>query len=118
MEKIKQYLNYAALILIFLSLVSLRIWPHKKIIALVLGLVGIVFLAAYIILNISVLKQGFKRKSFIYSSNLIVVVVLVLGILVLLNYFLARHHHRFDLTEAKLHSLSDQSAEVLKNLKL
>ncbi|GAH49780.1 unnamed protein product [marine sediment metagenome] len=71
MEKIKQYLNYIALALIFLSLVSLRIWPYKKTIALVLGLLGVTALAAYIILNLSVLKQSFKRKSFIYSGNLI-----------------------------------------------
>lgn len=117
MEKIKQYLNYLALGLIFLSLVSLIIWPYKKTIALLLGLVGVAFLVTYIILNLSVLKQGFKRKSFIYSSNLIVIVVLVLAILVLFNYFFARHHHRFDFTEAKLHSLSDQSVKALKNLK-
>jgi len=117
MEKIKQYLNYIALALIFLSLVSLRIWPYKKTIALVLGLLGVAALAAYIILNLSVLKQSFKRKSFIYSGNLIFIVVLVLAILVLINYFFSRHHHRFDFTEAKLHSLSDQSIKVLKNLK-
>ncbi len=117
MEKIKQYLNYIALALIFLSLVSLRIWPYKKTTALVLGLIGVAVLAAYIILNLSVLKQSLKRKSFIYSSNLIFIVVLVLAILVLINYFFARHHHRFDFTEAKLHSLSDQSVNVLINLK-
>ncbi len=117
MEKIKQYLNYIALALIFLSLVSLRIWPYKKTIALVLGLLGVAALAAYVILNLSVLKQSFKRKSFIYSGNLIFIVVLVLAILVLINYFFSRHHHRFDFTEAKLHSLSDQSIKVLENLK-
>lgn len=117
MEKIKQYLNYLALGLIFLALVSLRIWPHKKTIGLLLGLIGVACLAAYITLHLSILKQSFKRKSFLYSSNLFLVVLLVLGILVLINYFLARHHHRFDYTEAKLHSLSDQSVKVLKNLK-
>jgi ABC-type uncharacterized transport system involved in gliding motility auxiliary subunit len=116
MEKIKQYLNYIALALIFISLVSLRIWPHKKTVALVLGLIGVAALATHIILNLSVLKQSFKRKSFIYSGNLIFIVVLVLAILVLINYFFSRHHHRFDFTEAKLHSLSDQSIKVLKNL--
>ncbi len=110
-------MNYIALALIFLSLVSLRIWPYKKTIALLLGLLGVAALAAYIILNLSVLKQSFKRKSFIYSGNLIFIVVLVLAILVLINYFFSRHHHRFDFTEAKIHSLSDQSIKVLENLK-
>ncbi len=117
MEKIKQYLNYIALALIFLALVSLRIWPYKKIIALLLGVIGIAALTAYVVLNLPSLKQGFKRKSFIYSSNMVVVVVLVLAIVVLVNYFFARHHHRFDFTQAKLHSLSAQSIQVAKSLK-
>jgi len=117
MEKIKQNLNYIGLALIFLALISLRIWPHKKMVALVLGAAGIAALAVYIISNIASLKEGFKRRSFIYSSNMLLVVVLVLGIVVIVNYFFAKYHHRFDFTESKMHSLSDQSIQVLKNLK-
>lgn len=117
MEKIKKYLNYIGLALIFLSLVSIRIWPYKKTIALVIALLGVASLASYIVLNLSLLKQSFKRKSFLYSSNLFLVIILVLAILVVVNYLLARNHHRFDFTESKLHSLSDQSIKVLKNLK-
>jgi len=117
MEKIKQNLNYIGLALIFLALISFRVWPHIKTLALVLGAAGIAALAFYIILNIASLKEGFKRRSFIYSSNMLLVVVLVLGIVVIFNYFFAKYHHRFDFTEAKTHSLSDQSIQVLKNLK-
>lgn len=117
MENIKKNLNYIGFALIFIALVSLRIWPYKKTIPYILALLGLAAMAVYIFLNLAVLKQGFKRKSFIYSSNLFLIIILVLGILVLLNYFLARHHTRLDFTEAKLHSLSDQSVTVLKNLK-
>ena len=117
MEVIKKYLNYIALALIFLALISLRIWPYKKMPAYIIGLLGLALLIVYIVFNFSSLQQSFKRKSFIYSSNLLIIIVLVLAILVLVNYFLAKHHYRFDFTEAKLHSLSDQSVKVLKNLK-
>jgi ABC-type uncharacterized transport system involved in gliding motility auxiliary subunit len=117
MEKIKKYLNYIGLALIFLSLVSIRVWPYKKTIALVIALLGVASLAVYITLNLSLLKQSFKRKSFIYSSNLFLIIVLILAILVVINYLLARNHYRFDFTESKFHSLSDQSVKVLKNLK-
>lgn len=117
MEQIKKYLNYIGLGLLFLSLVSFKIWPYKRTIAFVIALIGVASLTAYIIFNLSLLKQSFKRKSFIYSSNLLLIIVLVLAILVLLNYIFARNHHRFDFTEGKLHSLSDQSVKVLKNLK-
>jgi len=117
METIKKHLNYIALALIFLALISLRIWPYKKTPAFILGLIGLTLLIVYIVFNLSALKQSFKRKSFIYSSNLLIVVLLVLAILILVNYFLAKHHYRFDFTESKLHSLSDQSVQVLKYLK-
>ncbi len=52
-----------------------------------------------------------------YSGNAILTIVLVLAILVLANYFLARHSYRKDFTAAKIHSLSDQSVTVLKALK-
>jgi len=117
MEKIKNYLNYIGLVLIFFSLVAVKIWPYKKTIALVIALVGVASLFIYIALNLSLLKQSFKRKSFLYSSNLILIIILVLAILTLINYLLARNHYRVDFTESKLHSLSDQSVKVVKNLK-
>lgn len=117
MEKIKKNLNYIGLALLFLSLVAFKIWPYRKTITFTIAIIGIASLAAYVILNLSLLKQSFTRKSFIYSSNLFLIIVLVLAILVLLNYIFARNHHRFDFTEGRLHSLSDQSVKVLKNLK-
>ncbi len=117
METIKKNLNYIGLTLIIASLMALRIWPYKKMPALAAALLGVVALVVYIALNLSSLKRTVSRKSFLYSSNLLLVVVLVLAILVLVNYFFSRHHHRFDFTESKLHSLSDQSVKVVKNLK-
>jgi len=117
MDNIKKNLNYIGLGLIFLALATLRIWPYKKFIALILALLGIAVIGVYIGLNVSQLKKELARKSFLYSGNLLLMVVLVLGILVLVNYFFSRHHHRFDFTESKLHSLSGQSIKVVANLK-
>ncbi len=116
MDNIKKNLNYIALALILVALVSFRIWPYKKLAPAILFILGIIALITYIGLNLALLKQGFKRKSFIYSSNLLLVIVIVLGILVIINYFLAKNHYRMDFTETKLHSLSDQSVTVLKAL--
>jgi len=117
MEKIKKNLNYIALILIFSALVYRIVWPYKKTAPLIFAILGIIVLIIYTVMNRAFLKQSFTRKSFIYSSNLILVIVLVLGILVIANYLLAKHHYRIDFTEAKLHSLSDQSVSVLKGLR-
>jgi ABC-type uncharacterized transport system involved in gliding motility auxiliary subunit len=116
MDNIKKYLNYIGITLIFAAFVLIRIWPYKKTIPYILLVLGVLSLLVYIYLNLSLLKQGLKRKSFIYSSNLFLIVFLVIGILVLINYIFSKYHHRFDFTEAKVHSLSDQSVTVLKNL--
>jgi ABC-type uncharacterized transport system involved in gliding motility auxiliary subunit len=116
MDNIKKNLNYIGITLIFAAFVLFRIWPYKKTVPYVLLALGILSILVYIYLNLSLLKQGLTRRSFLYSSNLLVMVILVFGILVLINYIFSKYHHRFDFTEAKVHSLSDQSVTVLKNL--
>jgi len=117
MEKLKNYLNSIGLALMLISFISFIIWPHKKTVPVVLGILGITSIAVYIITHIPLLQQSLKRKSFFYSSNLLLMIIMVVAILVLINYVLARHHYRIDFTESKLHSLSDQSISVLKGLK-
>ncbi|MFQ6084239.1 MAG: GldG family protein [Candidatus Aminicenantia bacterium] len=117
MGRLKGILNYIGLGLIILSGFALKIWPYKKIYALILASIGLALLISYLVFNLAKLKENLKRKSFLYSGNLIIIVILVFAILVLLNYLFSRHHYRFDFTEGKIHSLSDQSIKVLKNLK-
>jgi len=117
MEAIKKNLNYAALVLILAALAVWGIWPQKKAVILALGLAGLLALVTYAVFHRSSLKKDFRRKSFIYSGNTLLVVVIVLAILALANYFLSKHNARADFTAAKIHSLSDQSVTVLKNLK-
>ena len=117
MTSLKKYLNTIALTLIAASVVGGIVWPQKTTLVGAIGALGLLALAAHIAFNLKSLKQSFRRKSFIYSGNLLLVVVLVLGIVGLLNYFLSKNNYRMDFTAAKLHSLSDQSVTVLKNLK-
>jgi ABC-type uncharacterized transport system involved in gliding motility auxiliary subunit len=117
MDKIKKNLNYIGLALVAAGLMALFIWPQRKTADLVLLFLGVAAIGVYIAFNLPSLKKGFRRKAFLYSSNLLLVVVLVLSIIVVANYFLSRHHLRVDFTEAKLHSLSDQTIQVLKHLK-
>jgi ABC-type uncharacterized transport system involved in gliding motility auxiliary subunit len=117
METIKKNLNYIGAAMVILALMAMRIWPYRKAAALIVAGLGLAAIFAYIFLNISVLKHSLSRKSFFYSTNLFIIILLVLAIIVLLNYFLSRHNYRLDFTEAKIHSLSDQSIQVLKNLK-
>jgi ABC-type uncharacterized transport system involved in gliding motility auxiliary subunit len=117
MNAVKRYLNTVALALLLATLAGWIVWPHKRTALVIVGALGLLALAAYVVLNLDALKQGFRRKSLVYSGNLLLVVVLVLAILFLANYFLSKHNYRMDFTTAKLHSLSDQSVTVVKNLK-
>jgi ABC-type uncharacterized transport system involved in gliding motility auxiliary subunit len=117
MDALKKHLNSAALVLIIAGLVGWIVWPQKKTLALAGLILGCAALAAYVVLNLAALKQKFQRKSLLYSGNLILIIVLVLAILGLANYFLSKHNYRMDFTAAKLHSLSDQSITVLRALK-
>jgi ABC-type uncharacterized transport system involved in gliding motility auxiliary subunit len=117
MTSLKNSFNTVALALIAAAVVGGIVWPQKRTLVIALGALGLLALAAHIAFNLKSLKQSFRRKSFIYSGNLLLVVVLVLASLGLVNYFLSKNHYRMDFTAAKLHSLSDQSVTVLKNLK-
>ncbi|MCJ7486882.1 MAG: GldG family protein [Candidatus Aminicenantes bacterium] len=117
MSSLKKSLNTIALALITAAVVGGIVWPQKKTMVVAIGALGLLALAAHIAFNLKSLKQSFRRKSFIYSGNLLLVIVLVLGIVGLLNYFLSKNNYRMDFTSAKLHSLSDQSVSVLENLK-
>lgn len=117
MDALKKNLNTVALVLIGAGFAGWIVWPQRKTLALAVTALGLIALAAYLALNRASLKQKFQRKSLLYSGNLVLIVVLVLAILGLANYFLSKHNYRADFTAAKLHSLSDQSVAVLKNLK-
>jgi ABC-type uncharacterized transport system involved in gliding motility auxiliary subunit len=51
-----------------------------------------------------------------YGSNAVVLSIAAVGIVVLLNVLAARYYRRFDVTQARLHSLSPQSLQVLREL--
>jgi len=117
MDTLKRYLNSVAAVLITVGLVAWIIWPQRKVAALIMAALGVLALAGYVVLNRRELAPKFQRRSLLYSGNLILIVVLVLAILGLANYFLSTHNHRWDFTAAKVHSLSDQSVTMLKALK-
>ncbi len=117
MDALKKNLNTVALVLLAAGLAGWTVWPQRKTLALVLVGLGLAALAGYAVLNRTALSRKFQRKSLLYSGNLALIVVLVLAILGLANYFFSKHSYRMDFTAAKLHSLSDQSITVLKALK-
>lgn len=117
MDALKKHLNAVAGVLVAAGLIGWIVWPQRKTAALIVAALGLAALALYAFLNRAALGAKLSRKALLYSGNTVLIVVLVLGILGLANYFLAKHNHRWDFTSAKAHSLSGQSISVLKALK-
>lgn len=117
MDALKKHLNAVAGVLVAAGLIGWIVWPQRKTAALIVAGLGLAVLAAYAYLNRAALGPKLSRKSLLYSGNMVLIVLLVLAILGLANYFLAKHNHRWDFTAAKVHSLSGQSVAVLEALK-
>ncbi|MBO8130856.1 MAG: GldG family protein [Candidatus Marinimicrobia bacterium] len=112
--KFYRWLLITGIGLIFIGLIIYSItnlWDLKTIIPLAIGLGLTIF---------SLIKLDFtqiiKNRRFQYGSNAIIVILLVVAIVGLLDFFLARHTIRIDTTASKIFSLSDQTRKILKNL--
>jgi ABC-type uncharacterized transport system involved in gliding motility auxiliary subunit len=80
------------------------------------AVVGVLLLIAYLSSGLDNLRDFLGQRSTRYGTSTILASVFFVGILAAVNYLSTRHHHRFDLTEARVFSLSPQSAQVVKNL--
>jgi ABC-type uncharacterized transport system involved in gliding motility auxiliary subunit len=117
MNRIVKHLNLIGLGLLLAAFIVSLVWPALQFAPPIAFALGLAALIAYFILNAGRLKDRMKRRSFLYSSNLLLIIVLVLGITVIVNVLLVRHHQRFDFTAARVHSISDQSVRLAKALK-
>ena len=62
------------------------------------------------------MRSGEARRAGKYGTSAVLSTVLGIALLVLLAFLSTRYHHRFDWTEAKSHSLTDQSLKTLAGL--
>ncbi len=87
----------------------------RRITQVLLGVGGVLLLVA-VVGNYRELAAYFRRRSTRLGANTLVLAVAVLAILAVLNLLGYRYHKRFDLTEQKLYTLSDQTQQILRNL--
>ncbi|MCD6402117.1 MAG: GldG family protein [Anaerolineales bacterium] len=80
-----------------------------------IGLV-VLGLALFAILDPDKLKTIFTGRQARYGSNAIVMVVAFIGILAVINYFVVNNSHRWDLTEDKANTLTQESLDTLNSL--
>lgn len=83
---------------------------------LVHAVAGALALIGYLSAGLENLREFLGERSTKYGTSTILASLFFIGILTSLNYLSTRYHHRFDLTEASVFSLSPQSKQVLENL--
>lgn len=77
---------------------------------------GLLALVAFLSAGVENLRSFLGERSTRYGASAALASLFFVGILASLNYLGTRYHHRFDLTEAGVFSLSPQSAQVVRNL--
>ena len=113
--KLYKWILAGGFLLVFIGLIVysiVNVWDYKSLVLIALGLVGIV----YSLIKLDI-RNILKDRRFLYGGNALLVALLVIAIVGLLDFFLARHTIRVDTTSNKQFSLSDQTVKVLKNLK-
>jgi ABC-type uncharacterized transport system involved in gliding motility auxiliary subunit len=79
--------------------------------------VGLALVLLHLALRWEDVYRGIGGRQLRYGSNTAVLIAVVLGILVGVNYLAARHPLKKDLTKNQRYSLSDQTKKVVQGLK-
>jgi ABC-type uncharacterized transport system involved in gliding motility auxiliary subunit len=79
--------------------------------------VGGALVLAHLLLRWEDIAKAIGARQLRYGGNTAVLVLVVLGILVGVNWLVDRHTTRFDLTKNQRYSLSDQTKKVVQGLK-
>ncbi|MCL4684180.1 Gldg family protein [Myxococcota bacterium] len=82
--------------------------------------IGVVLLVSAVVSNFDAIRErmasGEGRRIGRYGTSAVLQTVIALFIVGALAFFANRYHHRWDLSEAGVHSLSDQTQKVLEGL--
>ncbi len=116
MRILKEFAAGTGALLLVLAVVLEAIVPERATYVMSMGGLGVVLLAAGLALNrervLAVLKGRTARAAGASAGY----VLTVLAVVVLLNFLAARHHVKFDATENKAFTLSEQTIKVLSGL--
>lgn len=79
-------------------------------------LFGLLLTISFLAIRRREVMSVLSRRQARFGANLALLITLVFGIVVAINYLANRHNKRWDLTEAKQFTLSDQTVKILGNL--
>jgi ABC-type uncharacterized transport system involved in gliding motility auxiliary subunit len=93
------------------------IWGTPVWVVTVLESTAVILLSLFLFTHFELVKDFSTRRSTKFGVNSFLMAAIFIAILVILNFILARHEVRFDLSGTGAFSISPQTQSVLKNLK-
>ncbi len=116
----RQFLSRAVLVITVLALIGSAVYfflVRKFDLFLQIGIgLGIIGIALFALINPQMVRETFTGRQIKYSSNMAIYIVAVLGILVVVNILANRSAAKWDLTEDKANTLTEQSIQIIQNL--
>jgi len=94
---------------LILGIDDLLVWAHL--------VFGVLALLAYLAFGFENFRAMLGQRSTRYGASSAVYTVLFVVLVAGVNYLAHRHHHRWDVTESGVYTLSPQSTKVVQNLK-
>lgn len=104
------------LLLLFVGLglgVSRSMWDKM---ALIPVIAGGALVAAWITINYQFLSTMLKNRKVMVGTNAVFMGILAVILLTMINFISYRHYHKWDLTQARIHTLSSKTTQVLEEL--
>lgn len=80
------------------------------------AILGGIALLVFLTTGVENLRESLSSRSTKYGASTLFGSLVFLAIVVVVNFLSARNHHRFDLTEQGVYSLSPQSIQVVESL--
>ena len=115
-KRILNILSYVGIALVFGALAIRLLKPEWDQYAVYASWAGLALVVLYTIGQWREIVTYFKRRNARYGALASISVVVGLGILIAVNYLSARQNKRWDLTENRQYSLSDQTVKLLREL--
>jgi ABC-type uncharacterized transport system involved in gliding motility auxiliary subunit len=106
-------LGIAGGILAFTLLFTVSLFPEYAWLNILLGVLLIADLASFIVLN----RRKFQGRAVAYGSHSLMTTLLVIAILGVINFLGHRNPGKIDLTKDQLHTLSEQTKKLARELK-
>ena len=116
LKRILGILSYVGMALVFGALAIRILRPEWDQYAVYASWTGLALVVLYTIGQWREIVTYFRRRNARYGALASASVLIVLGILIAVNYVSARENKRWDLTENRQYSLSDQTVKLLQGL--